>query len=84
LWNLLSEKGVTIPGHSGSWVQATGSAGDRFWGGLQYTINGFNRVFYASVDVPAAPVDCAADFNKDGFITFEDFDAFVAAFEAGC
>ncbi|MDX2118540.1 MAG: GC-type dockerin domain-anchored protein [Planctomycetota bacterium] len=24
-----------------------------------------------------------ADFNQDGFITFEDFDAFVAAFEAG-
>jgi len=26
---------------------------------------------------------CAADFNNDGFLTFEDFDAFVAAFEAG-
>ncbi|MDX2118549.1 MAG: FG-GAP-like repeat-containing protein [Planctomycetota bacterium] len=27
---------------------------------------------------------CSADFNGDGFITFEDFDAFVAAFEQGC
>jgi hypothetical protein len=27
---------------------------------------------------------CDADFNKDGFITFEDFDAFIAAFEDGC
>ena len=26
---------------------------------------------------------CAADFGGDGFLTFEDFDAFVAAFEAG-
>ncbi|MDX2118515.1 MAG: GC-type dockerin domain-anchored protein [Planctomycetota bacterium] len=26
---------------------------------------------------------CPADFNQDGFLTFEDFDAFVAAFEAG-
>jgi len=24
-----------------------------------------------------------ADFNEDGFITFEDFDEFVSAFEAG-
>lgn len=27
---------------------------------------------------------CDVDFNKDGFITFEDFDAFVQAFEEGC
>ena len=26
---------------------------------------------------------CPADFNADGFLTFEDFDAFVAAFSAG-
>ncbi|MDX2118280.1 MAG: choice-of-anchor R domain-containing protein [Planctomycetota bacterium] len=26
---------------------------------------------------------CAADFNADGFLTFEDFDAFVSAFEGG-
>lgn len=26
---------------------------------------------------------CPADFNVDGFLTFEDFDAFVAAFSAG-
>ena len=26
---------------------------------------------------------CPADFNADGFLTFEDFDAFVGAFEAG-
>jgi len=26
---------------------------------------------------------CDADFNDDGFLTFEDFDAFVGAFESG-
>ncbi|MDX2118748.1 MAG: GC-type dockerin domain-anchored protein [Planctomycetota bacterium] len=26
---------------------------------------------------------CTADINTDGFLTFEDFDAFVASFEAG-
>jgi hypothetical protein len=26
---------------------------------------------------------CRADFDGDGFLTFEDFDAFVGAFEAG-
>jgi hypothetical protein len=30
-----------------------------------------------------APPTCPADFNNDGFLTFEDFDAFVVAFEAG-
>ena len=28
--------------------------------------------------------DCPSDFNKDGFVTGEDFDAFVEAFAAGC
>lgn len=32
----------------------------------------------------APPPTCGADFNADGFVTFEDFDDFVAAFEAGC
>lgn len=53
-------------------------------------IEGLARVSGASVDLGAyeltqtPPPECAADFNADGFITFEDFDAFVAAFEAGC
>jgi len=29
------------------------------------------------------PFVCIADFNNDGFLDFSDFDAFVAAFEAG-
>jgi len=30
-----------------------------------------------------APVQCPADFNGDGFVTGEDFDLFLAAFEGG-
>ena len=33
--------------------------------------------------IPAALSICAANFNCDGFITFEDFDAFVGGFESG-
>lgn len=53
-------------------------------------IDGLARVSGASVDLGAyeltqtPPPVCDADFNGDGFITFEDFDAFVAAFEEGC
>ncbi len=51
---------------------------------------GLARVSGAAVDMGAYEVQqtpppvCGADFDGDGFITFEDFDAFVAAFEAGC
>ncbi|MDX2118118.1 MAG: hypothetical protein SFY96_08055 [Planctomycetota bacterium] len=84
LWDLLRDEGVTIPGHYASNATAVNATGDRFWGNLIYSQFGGDRVFFAAVDVPSAPANCAADFNKDGFITFEDFDAFVAAFEAGC
>lgn len=30
-----------------------------------------------------AIINCAVDYNNDGFLTFEDFDAYVLAFEAG-
>ena len=36
------------------------------------------KVTFTSLQPP-----CSADFNSDGFITFEDFDAFVSAFEQG-
>jgi hypothetical protein len=32
----------------------------------------------------ACPPGRSADFNGDGFADFFDYDAFVAAFEAGC
>lgn len=31
-----------------------------------------------------APNVCLSDFNFDGFVTGDDFDAYVAAFESGC
>jgi len=37
---------------------------------------------YITINMPT-PTPCAADFNGDGFLDFTDFDAFVAAFEAG-
>ena len=37
----------------------------------------------STVSNPAALTICAADFDCDGFITFEDFDSFVNAFEVG-
>lgn len=39
-------------------------------------LNGREDVFLASTP-------CAADFNRDGFVTGDDFDAFVEAFENG-
>lgn len=37
----------------------------------------------AAVNILIEPLECVADFNGDGFLTFEDFDGFVGAFEAG-
>jgi len=51
---------------------------------------GSPRISGAAPDIGAyefqqtPPPVCGADFNRDGFITFEDFDDFVASFEAGC
>lgn len=43
--------------------------------------DGTQAVYRATVPTP--PPECPADFDGDGFITGLDFDAFVAAFEAG-
>ena len=44
----------------------------RFWGDC--------RCF----ESPDCPAGTSADFNRDGFTDFFDYDAFVAAFENGC
>ena len=50
---------------------------------MRYGLNpidaGRNLGFRVSRSVPS----CAADFNADGFLTFEDFDGFVQGFENG-
>ena len=37
-----------------------------------------------AIQVLTDPADCGADFNRDGFVDFFDFDEFIGAFEAGC
>jgi hypothetical protein len=62
-----------------------GSMSAMLGSGLDLT--GKPRIFGGGPDVGATEflrAQCEADFNGDGFITFEDFDEFVAAFEAGC
>jgi hypothetical protein len=60
------------PGDAGSYVcVVTGSCNGLSFGSIP-----------ASLTFPGPP--CPADFNGDGFLTFEDFDAFVTEFEAGC
>jgi hypothetical protein len=43
------------------------------------------NIGWINLDSGAAAIGlgCPADFNGDGFLTFEDFDAFVVSFEAG-
>jgi hypothetical protein len=63
----------------------TGSMSAMLGSGLDLT--GRPRIFGGGPDVGANEFlrgQCEADFNGDGFITFEDFDEFVAAFEQGC
>jgi len=43
---------------------------------------GINATFVTALDVAASFV-CTADFDADGFLTGDDFDAYVLAFEAG-
>ena len=44
--------------------------------------NSVTTALYLHVLPPSSV--CPVDFNEDGFLTFEDFDAFVEAFEEGC
>jgi hypothetical protein len=65
----------------------TGEA--NFMNTVRMTIDSYNFPGEADVisasghDYSVPPPPCAADFNADGFLTFEDFDAFVESFEIG-
>lgn len=64
---------------NGTWARL--DAGARRLKGYAWSEN----VGWINLDDPGAYVSigCRADYNTDGFITFEDFDAFVVSFEAG-
>lgn len=56
--------------------------------GIRLTIGDYNSVVLDELRLgrtasDVLPSGCASDFNADGFITFEDFDAFVGSFETG-
>jgi len=76
---------VTYELREGSLCIDAGSTSAMVGSGLDML--GRPRVFGAAPDVGAfefTRAQCEADFNGDGFITFEDFDEFVTAFEEGC
>ncbi len=78
------EPGTYRPADGSRLINA-GSVGAGFTSGLDR--DGNPRVADGQIDIGAyefQPVTCDADFNRDGFISFDDFDDFVRAFEAGC
>lgn len=78
------EPGTYRPADGSRLINA-GSLGAGFTSGLDR--EGRRRVADGQIDIGAyefQPATCDADFNGDGFISFDDFDDFVRAFEAGC
>lgn len=80
-WSTGDNGGATTPSSGGVYTVA-GTFGQadagpqtqlKMTGGGYSVIGGFWGV----------AVRCPGDFNDDGFLTFEDFDAFVSAFEGG-
>jgi hypothetical protein len=73
--------GGTLIG-TGNPFNVTPAATTTYYARARSTSDGETSIACASVVVTVEPC-CPADFDNDGFLTFEDFDAFVAAFEAG-
>jgi len=80
-WSVIAGGGNTVPSTGGVYAVAgtIGQAAASSVGFGQMTGGGYavNSGFWVFGNA------CPADFNGDGFLTFEDFDAFVGAFEAG-
>ncbi|MDX2118239.1 MAG: EF-hand domain-containing protein [Planctomycetota bacterium] len=80
-WSVIGGGGNTVPSTGGAYAvagtigqAAASSVGAGQMSGGGYAVNSGFWVFGNA---------CPADFNADGFLTFEDFDAFVGAFESG-
>ncbi|XVJ58870.1 MAG: hypothetical protein HEQ23_05500 [Tepidisphaera sp.] len=49
----------------------------------EFGTQGLGTISLADTARASIPAPCAADFNRDGFLDFFDYDAFVLAFETG-
>jgi hypothetical protein len=72
-----------------SYAEGNGQTGPGALSQYQYTYDGAATWINFGTDNPfhiavkGDEIPCPSDFNADGFLTFEDFDAFVNAFEIG-
>ncbi len=80
-WSVIAGGGSTVPSTGGVYAvagtigqAAASSPGAGQMSGGSFVVNSGFWVFGNS---------CPADYNGDGFLTFEDFDAFVGDFEGG-
>ncbi|MDX2118623.1 MAG: matrixin family metalloprotease [Planctomycetota bacterium] len=81
-----SESGASSLGSTASttFVDATAVGGTQYYYFVRATQGDAGApTRLVGSDAGAAASPCPADFNGDGFLDFTDFDAFVAAFEAG-
>jgi hypothetical protein len=83
LFNLLAASGVTLDAAQNASVIGSSQTGDLFVG-IVRPLTSNASIYFAGVTIPTDPADCGADFNRDGFVDFFDFDEFIGAFEAGC
>ncbi len=79
---LLNDSATNTLNNSGNPTNNNDVAGVLSWDSTLAVNETRTFTTYISINEPT-PTPCAADYNADGFLDFTDFDAFVAAFEAG-
>ncbi len=77
--DVLSAAGVDLSGYSLFSCSSVSDDGRTVTGNAYSSVDGFQIITWVAV----LPIDCPSDYDGDGFVTGEDFDAFVAAFENG-
>jgi len=76
---VLTAAGVDLTRYSLFSCSSVSDDGRTVTGNAYSSVSGFQVVTWVAI----LPIDCPADYDGDGFVTGEDFDAFVAAFENG-